>query len=177
MAADLRRKESESATRKVLASLGIEDVDKAKAAIEAAKAADEASKTELQKAQDAVAAAVARADEAEAKARGTLVLSKLENQLRDAGINPQRVDGAMKLAPLNDVQIAADGSIVGLEDAVKAVKEASPEWFGAPGKPFSAPEIGGPPPEISFGPGTDPAARAAELAKYSVKPVHRAISY
>lgn len=176
--AETRRKAAEAEQRRVLEALGVQDVDSAKAIIDAAKAADEAAKTELQKAQEENARLKAAADAATAKATNTLVLSKVENALRDAGINPARVEGALLLAPLSEVKVSDNGAVEGVEDVVKAVQAKSPEWFGVPGKTFTAPDVTG-------GGGNDPvdyrtaspADRARLLSEYNVKPSRAGIAY
>lgn len=141
--ADTRRKAEESATRRVLEQLGVDDVEKAKAIIEAQKAADDAAKSELQKAQEELDRVKSENAKISEKAQRVLVLAELKGALRDAGINTSRLDGALKLADLGVVKVADDGALTGIEDVVKSVKDASPEWFGAPGKSFSAPDASG----------------------------------
>lgn len=170
--AETRRKAEEAAAKRLLAELGIEDVGKGKELFASAKAAEEASKSELQRAQEENLRLKAQAEAAQAQARSTLVRSRVENALRDAGINPQRVEGAIRLAPLGDVKVSDDGSIAGIEEAVKAVKEASPEWFGAPGQPFSAPDASGgslPPSTFDWRTAT-PEQKKREMAKLGLKP-------
>lgn len=170
--AETRRKAADTEAKRILEALGIEDVEKGKAIIKAAQAADEAAKSELQRAQEENLRLKAQADQATAKAREVFVRARVENALRDAGINPQRVEGALRLAPLGEVQVADDGSIAGVEEAVKAVKESSPEWFGAPGQPFSAPDASGGGEAAGFDWKKASAdERKAALAKIGVKPV------
>lgn len=141
--ADTRRKAEEAATRKVLEQLGVDDVEKAKQIIEARKAADDAAKSELQKAQEENERLKSENTKVSERAHKVLVLAELKGALRDAGINTSRLDGALKLADLDVVKVAESGALTGIEDVVKSVKDASPEWFGTPGKPFSAPDASG----------------------------------
>lgn len=175
--ADTRRTEAEKERKRLLAELGLEDVESGKAAIAAAKAAEEASKSELQRAQEERDRAITKAVEAEARSTQVLIRARVEAALRDEGINPARVDHAIRLAPLGDVKVGDDGTVAGVEGAVKSVKDASPEWFGAPGKAFSAPDAsGGAPPPVDYrtAPKED---RDAALRAINVKPVTRALSY
>jgi hypothetical protein len=174
--AETRRKAEESAQRKLLDSLGITDVDAGKAIIEAARAAEENAKTELQRAQDEAARYRAQAEQANANAEQALIRSRVENALRDAGINPARVDGAIKLASLGDVKVT-DSGVVGVESVVEGIKTASPEWFGAPGRPFQAPDASGGgsvPVDFRTAP---PEAYEAELRKLGVSRPPARFSY
>jgi hypothetical protein len=63
-----------------------------------------------------------------AAVESALVVSRLENSLRDAGINPDRIAAAVKIADVSGVKI--DGTEVsGVSEAVESLKVESPEWF------------------------------------------------
>lgn len=168
--AETRRKAEEAAAKRLLQELGIEDVEKGKAALAAAKAAEDASKSELDKAREELERLRVEKETISARERNTLVKAELKSALRDAGINPQRIDGALRLAPLGEVQVADDGTVAGVAEVVRAVKEASPEWFGAAGQPFTAPEAtpGSGSAEFQWATAT-PEERDAELRKLGVQ--------
>jgi multidrug efflux pump subunit AcrA (membrane-fusion protein) len=174
--AETRRKAEEAAQRRFLEQLGVDDVDKAKEIIAQQRASEDAAKTELQKAQEAREAAERTATEATAKAESILKLSELKSALRDAGINPGRIEGAVKLADLGSVTVT-DTGVAGIEKVVEAVKAASPEWFGAAGKPFSAPDAsGGGEPKFDYRTAS-PEERSRRLRELNVKPVSHGVSY
>jgi len=175
-AAKARERAEQETVKKVLADLGVGDLDAAKALLEAQRAAEEAAKSELQKAQDAATKAMAEADQAKAQARNTVVVAEVRSALRDAGINPARLDGAMRLADLAGLSLDADGAVQGLEAAVASVKQASPEWFGAPGKPFSAPDASGSSSGVDYRTAS-PEERASMLRALNLSPAVAGFAY
>lgn len=126
------------ATKELLKELGFEDLDTAKAARKAQTDAEEAGKTELQKALDRAAALELETEAAKSEARSVLVSTRLENELRDAGANPDRLALALRNVDATTLSVE-DGKVTGAKEAVAALKEATPEWFGGTG---SAPPVG-----------------------------------
>ena len=86
----------------------------------------------------------ARAKAAEERYTSTLRDFALRDALRDAGINPERIKGAMRLADASALEVDADGNVSGLEDVVEAVRDEAPEFFGATERPrVNAPQTNG----------------------------------
>ncbi len=139
IAGEARSKGRTSAEKEFLEKLGVSNVDEAIAALTAAKEAEEAKKTESQRLTEENERLRAEAERATETAKRTIVATRVENALRDAGIKPERIPHAIKLANLEGVTV--EGSeVTGVDEAVAAVKEASPEWFGSTAPP---PQIGG----------------------------------
>ncbi len=140
---DKAKREAKKATyAEVAQTLGC-TVEEAKALVEAKRAADDATKTETQKALEAAEAKNKAADERErATARKERALD-LRLALVAANVTGDRLDKAAKLL-LSDLADDAD------EDAIKAAVETfkteTPEWFGEakPPPPGSDPQGRGP---------------------------------
>ncbi len=129
------------AEKELLKSLGVESLDAAQAVISAAKQAEEDQKTELQRAQDEAARLRDEAEAAKADARSSRISAALDIALRDAGLNPERANAAMRLVDTS--KLAVEGTDVsGLDDAVKELKAQSPEWFGPKISPPDASKSG-----------------------------------
>ena len=129
----------------VAAELGM-TVAEAKALIATATAAQEAAKTEAQKATDAATAAKTAADAATATAAQTTLASKVTMALVIAGVTPQ-VDGkanpALAMAA-RLVDVPADADDAAITAAIDLVKAAAPAFFAPPvpkpdGEPQTAP--------------------------------------
>lgn len=71
-------------------------------------------------------------------AESALVASRLENSLRSAGINPERISAAVTIADTSGVTVEG-AEVLGLGDAVERLREESPEWF-APAVRRTAPD-------------------------------------
>lgn len=123
--------------KELLEALGVQDIDAAKVRIEAAKAAEDAQKTELQRLVEERDAAKAEAAKQAQVATTALVVTRLEGALRDAGLKGQRLASALRLADLGSLKVEGT-EVKGVAEAVAAVKEASPEWFGPPTSPPDA---------------------------------------
>ncbi len=153
------------AERELLKTLGVPDLDSAKAALEAAKTLEDEKKTELQKAQEEAAKLREEAETARSDAKASRISTALELALRDSGINPERSSAAMRLVDLSKLEVNG-ADVTGLEDAVKDLKAQSPEWFGAK---ISPPDASG-----SSGGAADfktasAAQRDKELSRYGIK--------
>lgn len=136
--ADMDRVAGESRTggrsqaeKDLLAKLGVDSVEAAEAALKVVKDAEEANKTELQKATERADAAEKERDRASELALRSVALSRLEGQLRDAGINPERIPAALRLVDLANLKVEGT-EVTGVPEAIESVKSTSPEWFGKP---------------------------------------------
>jgi hypothetical protein len=149
----------------VAAELGM-TVAEAKALIATATAANDAAKTEAQKATDAAAASKTASDALGVTAAATILASKVTRALLIAGIAPQ-VDGKdnpqLALAA-RLVDVPADADDAAITAAIASVKTQAPSFFapvipkgdGVPGKPGPQTRAAG----TTFG-----ASGAAEAAK------------
>ncbi len=162
-----RQEATEKAQRDLLASLGVTDVEAAKTALAAAKAAEDAQKTDLQRATEERDKAIADAAALAQITRDTVVASRLDVALRDAGINPARIEAAKRLVDQGALKV--EGSeVTGVAEAVASLKAATPEWFGVAGSP---PDVTG----TGSGGGTadyshaDKKTLGEQLAKYGIK--------
>ena len=127
--AQAKVKARESGVKEFLETLGVEDLEAAKATLVAAKAAAEAQKTDLQKATEALAALTKERDEAKAGTVRALATASLEGALRDAGCNAGRVAAALKLVERAGITVTGD-VVTGAADAVAILKAEVPELFG-----------------------------------------------
>ncbi len=142
IAGEARKDGRGTAERELLKALGVPDIESAKAALASAKAAEDEKKTELQRVQDEATALRAEAEAAKAEARASRIASALDLGLRKAGINPDRAAAALRL--IDPSTLTLDGTEVGgVDDAVKALKAESPEWFGPRTSPPDASASGG----------------------------------
>lgn len=127
---DLSKKGGEAARKarsKLLEELGFDNVDSARAFIQAQRDAEEAMKTEAEREiEERYKGQLSEKDSAIASLRKEYVL---KDALRDAGIKGERLPLALRVADLDKLQVAEDG-IQGIEDVVGSVRDASPEWFG-----------------------------------------------
>lgn len=141
IAGKARQAGRDAAEKDLLAKLGVADIDAATAIIAANKAAEDAQKTELQKAIERAESAEKEREAATKSATTILAVTRVEGSLRDAGVKPERLASALKLVDLSLVKV--DGTDVsGVAEVVESVKAMSPEWFG-PAKPGGAPDASG----------------------------------
>ncbi len=153
------------AERELLKKLGFADFEAAQAAVEAAKQLEDAQKTELQKAQEEAERLKSEAEAAKAEARNSRINTALALAIRDAGINPERASAAMRLVDTSKLEVKGD-DIVGLDEAVKGIKDQSPEWFVAPASPPDASGSGSRPLDFRS---ASPEERDKALASYGIK--------
>ncbi|MDP9474824.1 MAG: hypothetical protein M3R38_03890 [Actinomycetota bacterium] len=129
------REVREQLERRYAEELGV-PLEEAKGILQQAREAEEARKSDLEKAQGKLTKAEQRAETAESRA-GELEVAleslrkeyALRDALRDAGINGERLPLALKVADL-DAEVG---------EAVRAIQEASPEWFSGP-RPSTSPD-------------------------------------
>ncbi len=53
----------------------------------------------------------------------------LRGALTEAGVKPARIKAALRLADMDLLEVDGDGNVSGMEDAVSAIRDESPEWF------------------------------------------------
>ncbi len=117
-----------AAEKRILADLGVETVDQAKAILAKQREAEEAQQSELEKAQAEIARVQAQAQKAQAEREEVLITSELKGSLRAAGIIPERLPAALTL--VDRATLTIEGSEVkGLAEAVAALRAETPEWF------------------------------------------------
>lgn len=117
-----------AAQKELLSTLGVADLEAAAALVAKAKEIEDANKTELERATERAIAAEAARDEATANARAAVVLSRLDTELRNAGVNPDRIPAAMRLVDLTKLEVNGL-DVVGIAQVIDGVKAQSPEWF------------------------------------------------
>lgn len=87
-----------------------------------------ASKTELEKAEEARQKAEAKAAEALARANETLMRASLAQELAKQGVT--NVEGALRALDRTGLTVEDDGTVSGVEEAVTGLLEAIPEFVG-----------------------------------------------
>lgn len=139
---DRANRAADTATKKLLETLGVKDADEAKAKLTKAKEAEDAQLSELQKAQKAkddaeAAAAKAKSDAnaALAKAQRKLMVSAIQLEAAKQNFDDGEVT-SVQMAILNDqalldlIKAKDDGeSFDGVDKAVKKVADAHPRWL------------------------------------------------
>ena len=139
-----KREGKQSAIRELLEKTGAESIDDVIARVQSQMQTESEQETVADKAEKARAKAEERAKAAEERYTTTLREFALRDALRDSGINPDRLKGAMRLADISALEVDGEGNISGLEEVVEAVKEDSPEWFGQVERPrVNAPQTNG----------------------------------
>lgn len=101
---------------------------------------EESSKSELEKAQARAADADARVAAAEERANRALMKAAVSAAASKAGAID--IDAVVALLPPDAVTVSADGDVVGIDAALKAMREAKPALFGKP-KPAPGSADGG----------------------------------
>lgn len=142
IAANEKRDGKQAAISELLKQTGAESIDDVLSAYTEYKGIQEAVETEADKAKKAHKKAEDRAKTAEEKYTTTVREFALRDALRDAGINSARLPLALKVADMSTLDVSEDG-VAGVEDAVEALKEASPEWFEESRQRVNAPQTSG----------------------------------
>jgi hypothetical protein len=114
----------------LLKATGAESIDDIISGYTEYQGIQEAVTTEADRANTRAEKMEARAKTAEERYTNTLREFALRDSLRDAGINPERLKGAMRLADLSALQVDGEGNVSGIEDVVAAVQQEAPEFFG-----------------------------------------------
>jgi len=125
------KREAKTQVGEFLKGLGFEKEDDLKAIVTAHNTNIENNKTELQKANDAKAAAEALAANTSALLSKTMINSEAKVQALSLGIKPERIDYAMKLADLSGITVT-DGAVNGdaIKEALQKVLTELPELKG-----------------------------------------------
>lgn len=131
-----------SANNELLTTLGVSSLDEAKAILAKHKEVEEASKTELQRAQEDAQAAKQAAEQAKAEqavalaaARQTLLKAEVLRQIiafKDANGNsfrPEAVDDVWLVLDKSIVTDKDDGTFDGVKEAVEKVAKTRPHWL------------------------------------------------
>ena len=144
IAANEKREGKQSAINDLLERTGAESIDDVLTAFTEYQGIQEARSTEADRANAKAEKLEARAKAAEERYTSTLRDFALRDSLRDAGINPERIKGAMRLADASALEVDADGNVSGLDEVVEAVRDEAPEFFGATERPrVNAPQTNG----------------------------------
>jgi hypothetical protein len=144
IAANEKREGKQSAISELLEKTGAESIDDVLTAYTEHQSRREADESAAEKAEKAKTKAEERASAAEERYTTTLREFALRDSLRDAGINPERLKGAMRLADTSSLEVDAEGNVTGLDEVVEAVREEAPEFFGATERPrVNAPQTNG----------------------------------
>jgi hypothetical protein len=141
LAARARSEGKSTATKDVLAQLGVEDIEAAKAALTAHQERVDAEKDEVQRAKDEAVTAKREAEEARAETAMTKLSTRKERLLLASGVEIKALDYISELVKVDPS--ATDEEIVA---AVDQLKEDIPQMFaepeGAPAAPSWAPKGG-----------------------------------
>lgn len=138
-----------------------------KKAAEQWKAHEDAQKSELEKLQSQVTAAIAERDKAQADKRAALVQVSAMAEIQAKGVPPDRLKAAYKLLEVDGLKVEDDGTVNGLTDAVdrllkdNAFLVAEPNGKGTPAKPGAKTSPANP--ALSGTPGNPLHARVKEL--------------
>lgn len=119
------RRAKKTAISDLLGELGVENADELKAVFEAHKAAQEAEKTDLQKAQEAKTAAEAQTIAAQKERDNLLIQNAIMEQAPTHNVPADRFAALYKLMDLSDISIK-EGAVTGVDEAIKAAVEANP---------------------------------------------------
>lgn len=139
MFADRAKRAGEAATAEMLGKLGVKSLEEAQAVFKKVQEAEEATKTELQKLQDAVAKAnekvdQANADKAKALEQATERLMKAEvlAQAQAQGFRPEALTDVWLVVDRSKIA-EKDGNFTGVKEAVEAVAKSKPFWLAGGG--------------------------------------------
>jgi hypothetical protein len=139
-----RAKEArQAAINDLLEKTGAESIDDVLSAYTEYQGIQEAVTTEADRANQRAEKLEARAKSAEELYTNTLREYALRDALRDSGINPERLKGAMRLADMSALEVDSEGSVSGIEEVVEAVRNDSPEWFEQKSQRVNAPQTTG----------------------------------
>ena len=124
-----KRQAATARDRAIMEQFGVDSLDDLSEIVETYRMIESETETEADKAKTRAEKAEAKAQQAETRYTATLKEYALRDAFRDAGINAERLPLALKVADMDALDLDGN-SVTGLDDAVKAVQEASPEWFG-----------------------------------------------
>ncbi len=128
----------------LLEKTGAESIDDVLSAYTEYQGIQEAVTTEADRANERAEKLEKRAKTAEERYTNTLREYALRDSLRDAGINPERLKGAMRLADMSALEVDSEGNVANIESVVEAVQQEAPEFFGTSERPrVNAPQTTG----------------------------------
>lgn len=135
----------EAAITELLEKTGAESLDDVLSAYTEYQGIQEAVTTEADRERTAREKAEEKSKTFQERYTSTVREYALRDALRDAGINSDRLALAVKVADLSEIQVDKDGKLLsGVDEAVQAIQEASPEWFGSQERPrVNAPQTEG----------------------------------
>lgn len=133
----------QAAINDLLQQTGAESIDDVLSAYTEYQGIQEAVTTEADREKARADKLETRATQAEERYTNTLREYALRDSLRDAGINPERMKSAMRLADISALEVDADGNVTGIEDVIESVRTDSPEWFGEQRQRVNAPQTAG----------------------------------
>lgn len=142
-------------------SLGYESYEAMEAAAKAYQAAKDKEKSDLQREQEAKAAAETKAAQAEERAKQAYI--KASFVAHAATANLVDVEDAFKLADLSDVTVKDDGTVEGVKEVVDALVKAKP-YLVKSGAGTTIPGGGNPARGGGGDDGTKDKARASQMA-------------
>jgi hypothetical protein len=125
-----RQETREATVRDILQKFGTDSIEPVLEIWQDAKRFEEETKSREEKLEEQLKALQSEREQALQSANQRVITSELRSALTNAGINPERMGAAARIADTSSLEVADDGTVKGLEDAVKGVKETSPEWFG-----------------------------------------------
>ncbi len=117
-------------TATILKQRGYKDLDSLDADLGSLQEQREAAKSDLDKARESNSTLKTENDQLYARLAENEMKSSLRDSLDEAGVNPQRMQAAMRLADLDALDIDGDGNVTGTDEQIKAIQEAAPEFFG-----------------------------------------------
>lgn len=124
-----KRQAATARDRAIMEQFGVDSLDDLSEIVETYRMIESETETEAEKTAERIRKAETKAQQAETRYTATLKEYALRDAFREAGINAERLPLALKVADMDALDLDGN-SVTGLEDAVKAVQEASPEWFG-----------------------------------------------
>ncbi len=126
------RREARSA---LLKDLGFEKADDLKSFVSEYRSVQDAAKDELERAIEERDRLKNERESYVSQVNQRVVSAELRVALQNAGVNPDRLKVAARLADTSEVEVKDDGTVEGLDDVVEGVKDEAPELFGEPKPP------------------------------------------
>jgi len=135
----------ESALSELLQSLGMESTDDLQSVVQERRQAQEAQATEAEKLhknfEKADKERTSLKEELENAYTHIAQITQeraLSNAFIEAGVTPEKMKVALKLADTDSLDIDDNGEVTGIEDAVQAVREELPDIFGGAARSIGA---------------------------------------
>ncbi|WP_075063984.1 hypothetical protein [Ornatilinea apprima] len=139
MFADRAKQARSSTIADILKTLGVEKLDDAKALVEAKRQADEAQKSELEKAQDAIkkaeekaAQALADAEKFKAEANERLLKAEVVRLAGEVGFRPEAAGDVWLVIDRSKISQEETGDFKGVKEAVELIAKEKPFWLVDP---------------------------------------------